>query len=106
MVATPPIIDIATDPPTFKGDIDNFFGKNIKYPAIAKETGVQGTVWLSWVVDTDGKVTSVEVIKGSNPLLDREALRVAQLMPEWNPGKDHGKPIRFRYRKPIRFVLQ
>lgn len=106
VVSIPPIIEFASDPPTFKGDIDQFFGKNIKYPPIAKEGGVQGTVWLSWVVDTDGKVTSVEVIKGSHPLLDREALRVAQLMPDWNPGKDNGKPVRFRYRKPIRFVLQ
>ena len=106
VVSNPPIKEWVTDPPTFKGDIDQFFGKNIKYPPIAKEGGVQGTVWLSWVVDTDGKVTSVEVVKGSHPLLDREALRVAQLMPNWNPGKDNGKPVRFRYRKPIRFVLQ
>jgi periplasmic protein TonB len=101
----PPIIDIASDPPTFPG-IDAFFAKNIKYPQIAKEAGIEGTVWLSWVVNTDGTVQDVEVIKGAHPALDREALNVAKKMPAWTPGKDNGKPIRFRYRKPIRFELR
>lgn len=101
-----PTVVFASDPPVFDG-IDLFFTKNIKYPVIPKEQGIEGTVWLSWIVNTKGEVENVEVAKTSkNALLDREALRVAKLMPRWTPGKDNGKPVNFIYRKPIRFQLQ
>jgi protein TonB len=101
-----PIVDFVKDPPAFRGDIDQFFQRTIKYPQMAKEANIEGTVWLSWVVDINGKVTDVEVIKGCNPALDKEALRAARLMPDWNPGKDdNGETVNFRYRKPIRFIL-
>lgn len=95
-----------TDPPLF-ADIDGFFSRNVKYPIFAKEQGIEGTVWLSWVVNHLGEVEDVQVAKSSkNKLLDAEALRVAKLMPRWTPGKDHGRPINFVYHKPIRFVLR
>lgn len=96
---------IATDPPDFPG-IDPFFSSNIRYPQQAKEMGIHGTVWLSWVVNWKGEVENVEVVKGCHPLLDREALRVAKLMPKWIPGKNEGRPVNFIYRKPIRFELR
>ena len=101
----PTVLD-PSDPPLF-ADIDGFFSRNVKYPIFAKEQGIEGTVWLSWVVNHLGEVEDVQVAKSSkNKMLDAEALRVAKLMPRWTPGKDHGRPINFVYHKPIRFVLR
>lgn len=102
----PVVIDWSSHPPVFPGDIDAFFQRTIRYPQMAKEAGIEGTVWLSWIVDTKGNVSDVQVIKGSNPSLDKEALRAAKLMPAWTPGKtDEGEVVNFRYRKPVRFTL-
>ncbi|MBI3510506.1 MAG: TonB family protein [Bacteroidetes bacterium] len=100
----PDTIDYASDPPQFP-NIDIWWPKNTHYPEPAKEQNIEGTVWLSWIVNTEGKVTDVKVIKGVHPLLDREALRVAKLMPDWIPGKNNGRLVNFLYRKPIHFIL-
>ncbi|HEU4718651.1 MAG TPA: TonB family protein [Bacteroidia bacterium] len=100
----PPLVRWASNPPSFPG-IDKFFADNTHYPQAAKDEDIEGTVWLTWVVTTTGQVKDVQVLKGANPILDREALRVAKLMPAWTPGDDNGTPVNFIYNKPIRFVL-
>lgn len=93
-------------PPKDPG-LDAFFVKNIKYPQPAKDQGIEGTVYLTFVVDTKGDVREIKIAKGAHPLLDREVLRVAKFMPKWEPVKDEtGEIIEYQYSKPVRFKLQ
>jgi TonB family protein len=82
-----------------------FMNENIKYPAEAREQEIQGQVFLEFVVERDGSITDVKVIKGAHPLLDEEALRVVKLLPAWKPGKQNGEPVRCYYNIPIRFII-
>ncbi|HTL80688.1 MAG TPA: energy transducer TonB [Bacteroidia bacterium] len=99
-----PIVLAPSDPPNF--DVTKFFHDNTHYPQRAKDEGIQGTVYLQWIVDTDGNITDVKVAKGKHPWLDAEALRVALLMPKWDPAKDHGKAVRYLFTMPVRFELK
>lgn len=93
------------NPPKDPG-LDAFFVKNIRYPQLAKEQGIEGVVYLTFVVDTKGDVRDIEILKGAHPLLDREVLRVAKFMPKWEPVKDeNGEIIEYQYSKPVRFKL-
>ncbi|KAF5029122.1 hypothetical protein DSECCO2_651920 [anaerobic digester metagenome] len=83
-----------------------FMVKNIKYPEAAKSKGVQGTVYISFVVGSDGKVTDVEVQKSVAPDLDAEALRVVKMMPDWKPAENKGKPVAVNMTLPVTFKLQ
>ena len=83
-----------------------FLQENIKYPQLARESGIQGTVYVTFVVETDGRVTDVRVLRGIGGGCDEEAVRVIQAMPRWNPGKQRGKPVRVQFNMPIRFTLQ
>jgi periplasmic protein TonB len=104
-IVEPPVITYSQNPPVCP-TCDDFFAKNVHYPQQAKEMGIEGTVWLSFIIDTKGEVHEVSVAKSAHPSLDKEALRVAKAMPKWTPGKDdNGQPVKFLYRKAIRFVL-
>ena len=83
-----------------------FLSKNIKYPQIAQENGTQGRVTVQFVVNKDGSIVDAVVLRGVDPYLDKEALRVVNLMPKWKPGKQRGKPVRVRYTVPVMFRLQ
>lgn len=83
-----------------------FLSKNIRYPAIAQENGTQGRVTVQFVVNTDGSIVDATVLRGVDPYLDKEALRVVNSMPKWKPGKQRGKPVRVRYTVPVMFRLQ
>ncbi|MBE0638465.1 MAG: energy transducer TonB [Bacteroidales bacterium] len=83
-----------------------FLQDNIKYPQLARESGIQGTVYVTFVVETDGRVTDVRVLRGIGGGCDEEAVRVIQMMPRWNAGKQRGKPVRVQFNMPIRFTLQ
>lgn len=83
-----------------------FLQENIKYPQMARESGIQGTVYVTFVVETDGRVTDVRVLRGIGGGCDEEAIRVIQLMPRWVPGKQRGKPVRVQFNMPIKFTLQ
>jgi len=83
-----------------------FLQENIKYPQMARESGIQGTVYVTFVVETDGSVTDVRVLRGIGGGCDEEAIRVINLMPKWNPGKQRGKPVRVQFNMPIKFTLQ
>lgn len=77
--------------------VQQYLWDHIKYPKDALNNGIQGRVFVSFVVDIDGSVTDVEVKRSVHPLLDREAVRVISSMPKWKPGTQDGKPIRVRY---------
>ena len=84
-----------------------FIGENIQYPVIAQENGIQGRVICQFVIEKDGKVTDIQVIRSSgHAFLDKEAIRVINSMPKWKPGKERGKPVRVKYTIPVNFRLQ
>ena len=84
-----------------------FLGENVKYPVIAQENGIQGRVICQFVVNKDGSIVDVVVVRSSGePSLDKEALRVINSMPKWKPGKQRGKPVRVKYTVPVNFRLQ
>ena len=83
-----------------------FLAKNIKYPVIAHENGIQGRVVCAFVVNKDGSIVDIEVLRGVDPSLDKEAVRVLSTMPKWKPGKQRGKPVRVKYTVPVMFRLQ
>ena len=95
--------------PTFGDGSDNAINKwivqNVKYPPIAKENGITGKVFVQFVIDKNGKVTNVELLRGVDPSLDKEALRVVSSMPNWKPGSQRGKPVRVSFQLPINFKL-
>lgn len=96
------------DEPEFPGGVAAlmaYLRKNIKYPAICRENNIQGKVIVTFVVNKDGSIVDVEVAKGVNPALDKEAVRVISQMPNWQPGRQLGRPVRVRYSVPVNFRL-
>lgn len=79
---------------------------NIKYPTVAAENGMQGRVVVGFVVERDGSITDVNILRGVDPSLDREAMRVVKSMPKWTPGKQNGSAVRVKYQVPVSFRLQ
>ena len=82
-----------------------FFTENLKYPKQVKEKGIQGKVYVTFVVEKDGSITNVKILRGVDPLLDNEALRVVRSMPKWEPGTQRGKNVRVQFNIPIKFAL-
>jgi len=94
--------------PSFPGGEEarlRFLSENIRYPQMAREAGIQGTVFLTFVVERDGSVTDVRVVRGIGGGADEEAIRVVRNMPRWTPGRQRGQPVRVQFNMPIRFVL-
>jgi protein TonB len=83
-----------------------FLQENIKYPQMARESGIQGTVYVTFVVEPNGKVSDVRVLRGIGGGCDEEAVRVIQSMPKWEAGKQRGKAVRVQFNMPIKFTLQ
>ena len=84
-----------------------YLSENVKYPVIAQENGIQGRVICQFVVNKDGSIVDVEVVRsGGDASLDKEAIRVIKSMPKWKPGKQRGKPVRVKYTLPVNFKLQ
>ena len=84
-----------------------YLGDNVKYPVIAQENGIQGRVICQFVVNKDGSIVDIEVVRsGGDPSLDKEAVRVVKSMPKWKPGKQRGKPVRVKFTLPVNFKLQ
>lgn len=103
------VFDVVEQMPTFPGGdaaLMEFLGKNIKYPVVAQENGVQGRVVISFVVERDGSITDVKVARSVDPSLDKEAVRVVKSMPNWIPGKQNGSSVRVKYNVPVSFRLQ
>ena len=79
---------------------------SIKYPPEAEEQGIQGRVVCTFIVERDGSITDIRVVKSTDPSLDKEAVRVIGEMPKWNPGKHKGEAVRVKYTFPVTFRLQ
>lgn len=95
--------------PQFPGgqdQIPSFFAANIKYPEIARRAGVEGRVFVQFVIGKDGSITQVQVAKGIGAGCDEEAIRVVKMMPKWTPGKQNGRPVLVQVVVPIQFKLQ
>ncbi|KAB2871237.1 MAG: energy transducer TonB [Bacteroidales bacterium] len=105
-----PFVVVEEMPSFGPGGIDefrnNYIAKNLKYPDVAAENGIQGRVFINFVVEPDGRVTNVKVVRSVDPALDKEAVRVVSSSPKWKPGKQRGKPVRVQFTIPIIFVLQ
>ena len=101
---------IVEDMPKFQGGDQNTFRtwiqQNLKYPEIAAENGISGKVYVNFVVNKSGDVVDAKVVRGVDPSLDQEALRVVRSSPKWTPGKQRGKPVKVQFTFPIVFVLQ
>lgn len=94
--------------PSFPGGdaaLNRFLADNIKYPTIAQENGISGRVFINFVVNRDGQIVDAKVVRGVDPALDQEAIRVVKMMPKWNPGQQRGKPVRVSFMLPVNFVL-
>ncbi|MES2278289.1 MAG: TonB family protein [Bacteroidota bacterium] len=92
----------------FPGGLDKFgayLGKNIRYPAVARENNVQGKVFLQFVVERDGSLTDIKVVRGIGSGCDEEAVRVIKASPKWKPGMQNGRAVRQQYTVPISFTL-
>ena len=83
-----------------------YLADNIKYPTMARESGIQGRVYVTFVVERDGSVTDVRVLRGIGGGCDEEAIRVVSNMPKWVPGRQRNKPVRVQFNLPVRFTLQ
>jgi len=85
--------------------IQKFIRENIKYPEIARENGIQGRIFVNFVVSRTGKITDVKILRGVDSALDQEAIRVIESLPAFSPGKQRGKPVKVSYNVPINFKL-
>lgn len=104
--AEPEIVTFAEQMPEFPdGDLYAYLGKTIQYPTMARENGIEGKVVLQFVVERDGKITDVTVVKKAGWGLDEEAVRVVKNMKPWKPAKQNGKPVRLKYTLPVAFKL-
>jgi len=95
----------AEEMPEFKGNVFKYLSENLSYPAIPLEYGIQGRVICQFVVNKDGSIVDIVVIKGVDKYLDAEAIRVIKSMPNWKPGKMNGKTVRVKYTLPVNFKL-
>jgi protein TonB len=103
------VFDVVEQMPSFPGGpaaLMQFLSSNIKYPVVAEENGIQGRVVCTFVVEKDGSITDVRVVKSVDPSLDKEAMRVVKSMPKWIPGKQNGSAVRVKYTVPVTFRLQ
>lgn len=103
------VFDVVEQMPSFPGGnaaLMKYLSENVKYPVVAQENGVQGRVVVSFVVEKDGHITDVKVVRSVDPSLDKEAARVVRSMPSWIPGKQNGSAVRVKYNVPVSFKLQ
>ena len=103
------VFTVVEQQPEFPGgtaEMYKYLGKNIKYPSAASRANVSGRVFMSFVVNTDGSIQDVQVLKGLGFGCDEEAIRVVKAMPKWKPGKQSGRAVRVKYNLPINFQLE
>ena len=108
-VETTKVYDVVEEMPYFPGGpakLFEYLSQNIHYPLVAEENGVQGRVIVTFVVERDGSITDVKVVKSVDPSLDKEAVRLIKSMPKWKPGKQNGSAVRVKYTTPVTFRLQ
>lgn len=102
------LIMIVDGLPEFPGGEEKrikFIKENLKYPKTAKDSNIQGTVFVTFLVEKDGSISNIDILRGINKECDDEALRVIKLLPKWKPGQQRGKPQRVQFNMPIKFTL-
>ena len=102
------IFMVVEEQPSFPGGEEarlKFLGENVKYPDMARESGIQGRVYVTFVVEPDGRITNVQVLRDIGGGCGAEAVRVVKMMPRWKPGKQRGKSVRVQFNMPVNFVL-
>lgn len=118
----PEVFIVVEDMPTFPGcekvknkrerekcadtELRKYLGRTVKYPAMAKDAGIAGRVYVNFVVMENGSISKIKLLKGIGGGCDEEAMRVVKKMPKWNPGKQRGRHVRVSYNLPINFVLK
>lgn len=103
------VFEFLEEMPEFPGGqaaMMKWLGENVKYPTIASENNIQGRVMVSFIVERDGSVSDVKILRGVDPSLDKEAMRLVSSMPKWKPGMQTGKPVRARFNIPVTFKLR
>ncbi|MBP8757648.1 MAG: energy transducer TonB [Prevotella sp.] len=100
------VVEVMPSFPGGQGALMSYLNSHTKYPVVAQENGVQGRVTVSFVVERDGSITDVHVVRSVDPSLDREAARVISSMPNWQPGKQNGSAVRVKFNVPVQFKLQ
>ena len=103
------VFDVVEQMPQFKGGdaaLMEYLQKNLRYPPIAEENGIKGRVVCQFVVERDGSITDIKVVRSVDPSLDKEAVRVIKAMPKWTPGKQNGSAVRVKFTLPVTFTLQ
>ena len=100
------VVEEMPEVPGGQAECMKWLGKNMKYPQISQENGVQGRVIVQFVVNQDGSIVDAQVVRGVDPYLDKEALRVIGNMPKWKPGKQRGKAVRVKFTLPVMFRVQ
>ncbi len=102
-------VSFAETMPSYKGGLKAFYkfvGQNLKYPAQARRIGIEGKVFVHFVVDKDGSLSDIKIVRGIGAGCDEEVLRIIEKSPKWNPGKQRGRPVKVRMMMPITFQLQ
>ena len=92
--------------PVFPGNLNTWIYNNIRYPEAAKEKKLEGKVYVRFIIEKDGSISNVKIIRGVSPELDNEAKTVIASMPKWEPGKQNGSPVRVSYTVPVYFALR
>jgi protein TonB len=100
------VVESMPEFPGGMGELMKYLAENIKYPPLAKESGIQGRVFINFVVEPNGSISNVKVLRGIGGGCDEEAVRVVSKMPNWKPGKQRGKAVRVSYNLPVKFTLQ
>lgn len=100
------VFDRVEQSPAFIGNLDQWLASNLKYPPSAAEMEIQGRVICEFIVEKDGSISNVKVVKSVDDDLDKEALRLINAMPKWRPGKQNGKTVRCYFTMPVTFRLQ
>ena len=103
------IYDVVEENPRFPGGDEalmKWLSDNIKYPSICQEQGIQGRVYAQFVVNKDGSIVDIKIMRSPDPYLSKEAERVLKKMPKWQPGRQRGKPVRVKFTLPVNFRLQ
>ena len=103
------VYDIVEVMPQYPGgmpELMEYLAKNIKYPVQAQKKGIEGRVTVRFIVEKDGSISNVTVVRHIHPLLDKEAVRVIKAMPKWSPGMLNGKPVRVKFNIPVAFRLK
>ena len=107
--STEKTFEVVEQMPTFKGGdaaLMKYLSENIKYPKAAEKAGEQGRVVVNFIVEKDGAISNVNIVRSVTPTLDAEAVRVIKAMPKWVPGKQDGQFVRVKYNVPVSFRLQ